>query len=235
MTSILFSISLALAAPADDLALATRKDLDEATRMAAFERLVDAAATDQALILKVSADPDADARQRWVAIRALGQAGGARAQQALHDLLSDDMPAIRVAAAQALGDLGDRGEVPAITPLLADPAMLVRAAAATALGQLGDPAAVPALATAYGANDNHYRGTSLWVRRYYIDAMGQIGHRSAYPSLLLALDDPDPTVSAAAVDALESVARFSFADGRDEAAEREAWRRWVANELRAPR
>lgn len=235
MTALLFSIALALASPADDLALASTKELDEPARMMAFDRLVDAAATDQSLLLSVSADPDADARQRWVAIRALGAAGGVRAQQTLHALLADDMPAIRVAAAQALGDLGARDEVPAITPLLLDPAMLVRAAAATALGQLGDPAAVSALGAAYAARDNHYRGTSLWVRRYYVEALGQIGHRSAYPTLLVALDDPDATVAEAALRALESVARFSFAEGRDPTEEREAWRRWVANEIRAPR
>ncbi len=232
MVSWLLALGLAFGGAEADLSLAVRSDLDEATRMAAFERLVSLGATDIGLILAVSADQEADARSRWVAIRVLGQVGGAQARDALLLRLQDDMPAIRVAAASALGDLGDRAAVAPLILALDDQALLVRAAAADALGLLADSRAVAPLAAAVRDRDGYHRGSSLWVRRHYVDALGRIGDRAALPALLLALDDPDPSVSEAAVRAMESVARFSMSEGRTVAEEREAWRRWASAEIR---
>ncbi len=230
-------LALALALPAragapEDLALAADASADEATRMAAFDRLVALGATDMGHVLAVAGSADADARQRWVAVRALGRIGGARAREALVGLLADDMPAMRAAAAQALGDLGDRTVTGRLTPLLDDPAILVRASAAEALGKLRDPSAVPALDRALASRDNYYRGSSLWVRRHFVAALGAIGDEAAVPALLRCLDDADEAVSAEAVRAFEKVAGFSYADGRDLDEQKAAWRRWAAARLR---
>lgn len=233
MVTLLLWVGLALAGAEEDLALAVRKDLDEPTRMAAFERLVDRGATDIGHVLAVSADVDADARARWVAIRVLGQVGGAQAREALLLRMADPMPAIRVAAASALGDLGDPLAVPALIEALGDEAVLVRGAAADALALLGDRRAVEPLSRALTARDGYHRGSSLWVRKHYVDALGRIGDRAALPALLAALDDPDPAVAEAAVRAMESVAGFSLSEGRSVAEEREAWRRWAGAEIRS--
>ena len=201
--------------------------------MAAFERLVDLGATDLSTVLRVSADPNADARERWVATRVLGQVGGPRSEDALLKLLKDDMPAMRVAAASALGDLGDHAAVDPLISALKDDALLVRGAAADALGELADARAVQPLSSALGDPSGYHRGSSLWVRKHYADALGRIGDKSALPTLLSALDDPDPAVAEAAQRAMEDIAGFSMSQGRDAEQEREAWRRWATAQVRA--
>lgn len=236
MISILLLLSLAappaLAGAPEDLLLAADKSLDESSRMAAFDRLVLLGNTNLKEVLRVSADPSADARARWVAVRVLGQVKGDMARQALLERLNDDMPAMRVAAANALGDVGDPIAVDPLVKCLADPAQLVRAAAADALGNIGDGRAVPALSAAVTAKDGYHRGESLWVRSHYVDALGRIGSKSAIPALLSALDDPDPSVSGAAVKAFEAVSGFSYAEGRSTEEERAAWRRWAGAQIK---
>lgn len=229
---VLLWLGLALAGAREDLLAASNKSLDEATRMLAFDRLVSLGATDMAYVTSVSADPDADARQRWVAIRALGKIGGPAARDQLLARLKDDMPAIRVAAASALGDLGDPLAVPPLILALDDPALLVRAASADALGLLADRRAVSALSDQLMDRDGYHRGSSLWVRKHYADALGRIGDRAALPALLMALDDPDPSVSEAAVRAMEQIGGFTFSEGRSAAEERAAWKRWATSEIK---
>ena len=229
---LLLTLLAALAAPPADLVTAADEDLEEDVRMAAFERLVQHGAYEVASIRDAALDPNTPARQRWVAVRALGRIRGTDARAALVTLMADDMPAMRAAAASATGDLNDKSLAPKVAELLKDPAIMVRAAAAEALGKLRDPRTVPALDKALGDPSNYYRGTSLWVRRHYVDALGDIRDKQALPTLLRCLDDHDDTVVVASTDALESITGFSMADGRDATQEREAWRRWVTTELR---
>lgn len=231
----LLALVAGLAGPVEDLTLAAQKDAPEAVRMAAFDRLVDLGATDMAHVLKVSADDGADARERWVAVRVLGKIGGDRSREALLKLLEDDMPAMRVAAAGALGDLGDGLACKPLAARISDPALLVRGGAADAVGVLGCENAVEALSEAVFSRDNYHRGSSLWVRRHFVEALGQIGDKAALPTLLRALDDADPEVAGAAIGAMEGVARFSYSQGRSADQEREAWRRWATNELSGTR
>jgi HEAT repeat protein len=219
-------------APPADLVTAADDDLEEEIRMAAFERLVAHGANDTASIRDAALSAETPARQRWVAVRALGRIRGTDARAAIVTLMADDMPAMRAAAVSAAGDLNDKTLVPKVAELLGDPAIMVRSAAAEALGKLRDPRAIAALDKALGDPSNHYRGTSLWVRKHYVDALGAIGDKKALPTLLRCLDDHDDTVVVATTDALEKVAGFSMADGRNAEQEREAWRRWVTTELR---
>ncbi len=200
--------------------------------MAAFERLVALGSTDMDLVSKVSQDDGADARQRWVAVRALGQIKGDRSKNILIGLVVDPMPAIRAAAAAAMGDYGHKDFVPYLVTLIQDPAVIVRASAAKALSQAGDQRAVEVLSQALEDKANTFRGKSVWVRKYFVEALGSIGSTDAYPALLRAMDDPDETVAEQAIPALEKVAGFSYSSGRTEKQEREAWRRFVTNELR---
>jgi HEAT repeat protein len=229
---LLLATGLALAGASDELRVAADANLDEATRQAAFARLVQAGATELSGVMAVAKDADADARVRWVAVRALGEIGGDACKQALVGMLADPMPAMRAAAAGGLGDLGARDTVAQLGPLLADPAVIVRAAAAEALGKIGSKDAVPALVSALESRDNYHRGSSLWVRRHYVLALGLIGDKSAVGALLRGLDDADPGVVEASVYALEQVAGFHMKDGRDAREEKEAWRRWASAQLR---
>jgi HEAT repeat protein len=234
LTSLLLAaaLSVAHADPPVDLVQAADAEAPESARMAAFDRLVRDGTNNLAHIRGVALAGDADTRQRWVAIRALGMVRGDGPREALLVLLDDEQPAIRAAAVQALGDLGDRETAVVIASKLQDPAVIVRAGAAEALGKIRDQGSVQALSDAVMARDNYYRGSSLWVRRHFVTSLGEIGSREAVPTLLRTLDDGDEGVRQASVKALESVAGFSYADGRDLEQQREAWRRWAQAQLR---
>jgi hypothetical protein len=228
MLTLALLLSLAQASPKEDLRAAANAELPEAARMEAFDRLVRTGLTDIAWVSEVAATDKAEARERWVAVRVLGKVGGDRAKNQLVALLSDDMPAMRAAAAQSLGDLGEARQAQALTPLLRDPALIVRAAAAEALGKLRDPVAVAPLGEALSARDNYYRGSSLWVRRHYVKALGQIGSRKAVPTLVRCLDDADEAVASEAVLAFEGIAGFDYREGRELGEQKAAWRRWAS-------
>jgi len=225
-------MTIALAAPDEDLALAASKDATEAVRMEAFERLVALGSTDMELVTQVSQDDQADARLRWVSIRALGQIKGDRSRNILIELVSDPMPAIRAASAHAMGDYGHSDFVPHQIKLIQDPAVIVRAAAAKALSATGDQRAVEVLSEALQDKKNTFRGRSIWIRKYFVEALGGIGSAAAYPALLRSMDDSDAEVVAQVVPALEKIAGFSYKEGRTDKQEKEAWRRYVTNELR---
>ena len=220
------------AGPVDDLALAASKAANETQRMAAFQRLVDLGSTDMGHVVAVAEDDEADARQRWVAIRALGQIKGDRAQTVLINLSTNPMPAIRSAASAAMGDHGSEAFIPYLTERVQDQAVIVRAAASQSLAQCGDSRAVEALSDALLDKKNTFRGRSIWVRKYFVEALGDIGSTSAYPALLRAIDDPDEGVAAAVIPALEKIAGFSYSEGRSTVQEKEAWRRHLNSELR---
>ena len=206
MTGLLLIMGLALGGATEDLVLAANQRASEAERMAAFERLVVLGNTDMALVSSVSVDDDADTRQRWVAIR--------------------------TAAATAMGDFGHKDFVEPLNTALSDAAVLVRAAAAKSVGQIGDARSVKPLSDAVNHRRSYFRGRSLWVRRHYVEALGALGSKDAFPVLLRTIDDPDKEVAKAVIDALEQVAGFDFEKGRTAEQEKEAWRRYVSQQLR---
>ena len=230
LTAVLLTARLALADIGAELTLASDPALPEASRRAAFDRLV-AEGSRGAQPIIMAAQQGEDTRRRWVAIRALGHIGGPQATSALLALLEDKEPAIRTAALSALGDLGQPSLSARVIEGLADPAVIVRAAAAESLGKLRDPRAIRPLAEALDSPASYYRGASLWVRRMYVEALGAIGDRRALPVLLGAMEDADPAVAEASLRALEQVTGVSFADGRSPAEEREAWRRWGSAQI----
>jgi hypothetical protein len=232
MTLLLSLVFAAFGGPSEDLALASSKAASEEVRMGAFERLVALGATDMDVVTKVSQADDGDARQRWVAIRALGRIGGDRSRGILIGLSKDPMPAIRAASAAAMGDFGDEAFVPYLVQLIQDPAVIVRAASATALSAMGDERAVEALSDALRDKKNTFRGRSIWVRKYFVEALGGTGSKDAYPALLRAMDDSDGEVVAKVIPALEKIAGFSYSSGRTSKQEQEAWRRYVSDQLR---
>lgn len=228
MSLLLILIAAALATGIEDVKKAADPNLGEPERMAAFERA--AAVGNASEIIQLAVDGNADSRHRWVAIRVLGRVNSPLAVEALLKLLSDDQPAMRAAAVSALGDTRRPEVVEKIAAKLSDPAVIVRAASADALGQIGDPRAVPYLDRALSDPTNSYRGTSLWVRRHYIEALSSIGSRSALDAISRYLADADPAVSGAAISAMEKAAGFSYASGRTVQEQQAAWQRWWANQ-----
>ena len=232
MTGLLFLVGLALGGATEDLVLAASERAAEADRMAAFERLVLLGNTDMAVVSAMSVNDEGDTRHRWVAIRCLGKIKGVRSKELLSQLLNNPEPAIRTAAAAAMGDFGHKDFVEPLNTSLADAAVLVRAAAAKSLGQLGDSRSVAPLSEAVNHHRSYFRGKSIWVRRHFVEALGAVGSKDAFPVLLRTIDDPDEAVAKAVIDALEKVAGFDFAKGRTAEQEKEAWRRYVSQQLR---
>ena len=229
----LTAFSPAHAGAMEEILIASDQERSESERQAAFDRLVQIGAMDLSTLSRVSIDVDGGTRQRWVAIRAMGHVGGYGVEQTLVDLTADPEPAIRTAAVSALGDIGSRQYSSQIADGLKDPAIIVRAAAAEALGKLRDPTTISALASALADPDNYHRGSSLWVRRHYVVALGEIGNVAALPVLLGAMDDADPEVARATLSAFERIAGFTFSDGRSADEEREAWKRWASAQIQS--
>jgi HEAT repeat protein len=213
---------------AEDVRTASDTDLPTELRQSAFDRIAQPGGVPA--LMKLADDPQTPGNQRWVAIRALGPIRDDDARIGLlHYLASKDASA-RIAALGALGDRGDQSLSDHVAARLEDPALLVRAAAGQALGKLKDPRSLGDLDRALHDPSNQYRGTSLWFRRIFVESIVAIGTDAAPPYLAGALDDADPTVSAAALAGLEKIAGFSYKEGRTPDQEREAWRRWARHQ-----
>ena len=231
LSTLILALGIAIAGPQEDLLLAADETRAQDLRMDAFFRLVRTVASDLSLVLEVAKSAEAPMEQRWIAIRVLGRVDGNIAIRTLLDLVDDSAAPVRAAALEGLGDQGDPSHTAALLPGLSDPAIVVRVSAATALAELRSPTAIDALDEALSDPSNYRRGQSLWVRRYYVAALGAIGSKEAYPTLLRCLDDGDERVVEEAIVALESIAGFSYAEGRDREEQRQAWRRWTQSRL----
>ncbi len=207
---------------------ASDAELPKVERQAAFDELVKTGYGDE--LIALAEDPQVDARQRWVIVRAIGKIDSPPGIQALERLLHDEISGIRAAAALALADTGNAAHADKIVPLLEDKAVIVRGTAADALTVLGAPSAVPYLARAMDDPSNFYRGESLWVRRHFVLALGASLDKSALPPLIRCLDDDDSDIVDAALVALEQVSGVSWADGRSREEQIQAWMRWYANQ-----
>ncbi|MBM4366896.1 MAG: HEAT repeat domain-containing protein [Deltaproteobacteria bacterium] len=225
MLSLLLAAGLALAGLAEDVETAADAEQPTDLRQAAFSRLH--AEEHTSALVKLANDADTTPAKRWVAVRALGKNESMAARDALVGFLASDNAPVRIAACLALGERGDRSLAGRVAARLEDKALLVRHAAADALGQLRDPGTIPDLARALDDPSNHYRGTSMWVRRHFVEAIGNIGGDGAIAPLKKALDDGDKDVAGAAIQGFEKVAGFSYGEGRSDAEEKEAWRRWA--------
>ncbi|MBP7146239.1 MAG: serine hydrolase [Acidobacteria bacterium] len=173
--------------------------------------------TPEELIARLDTGDDA---QRWEAVRALGELGGA-AVPGLAQALAAAPVRVRAGAAGALGRIGEpaAAAVPALVNALADPEPEVREAAAEALGHIGPAAraAVDPLVAAF-ADPDPYLGGAAAV------ALGRIG-ADAVPAVTRALGHADENVrwssaialgrlGAAARDAVPALAG-ALADGSD--------------------
>jgi HEAT repeat protein len=111
---------------------------------------------------------DPDPNVRVAAAEALGQIGGARAQEALRGVLARDERLLVLAALDGLNRLGARIAVADLAPLV--DVTVLRAPALAALGRSGDPAAAPLLlrsleAPARSVAEAAMRGlVDLWQR-----------------------------------------------------------------------
>ena len=182
-----------------------------------------------------SASSDQSARVRAAAIVGLGNCGDSSfAPIVAGRLLEDKIFFVRKCAAYALGKLRSDQSVRALTSALHDKDLEVRGAAAVALGEYEsqDPTAIAALTAALSDTSEFVRERSAralgrygrasasavptlirlltgdaghGVKLQAATALGEIGDRSALPSLEKAIHDKNPYVSRAAAEALKRI------------------------------
>lgn len=150
----------------------------------------------------VEALKDTNDRVRAKAAEALGKIGEAAADAVpgLVRALRDKDNWVSAMAAEALGEMGDSADdaIPALVRSLGHINPQVRGNAAEALGKMGDAAASAAPALVKAAQDE-----DAGVRCQVVQALGAVVRIATADHILLAAtEDADPTVRAAALEAL---------------------------------
>ncbi|HIE52040.1 MAG TPA: hypothetical protein EYP85_09800 [Armatimonadetes bacterium] len=136
---------------------------------------------------------------RRAAAAALRRMGRASAVEPLCFALSDRDEYVRRTAAAALGELNDPRALEPLCRALGDGDEYVRREAVTALGKLKDPRAVKPLGRVLKTDwDWEVRERAAWV-------LGQWGRVQAVPDLVVALQELDEGVRAAARRALQNL------------------------------
>ena len=125
-----------------------------------------------------------DSTADWVAARAFAE------------VLDDDQPELRMAAATGLGRIGDPSVTSALVDRLDDTDSRVRARSAVACGRIGDPRAVEPLEARLEDDRN------VAVRKAAAEALGEIKTEGALKVLLSNADDPDESVRRVIADSL---------------------------------
>lgn len=141
----------------------------------------------------------ADDRQLGILLLANAPWGGAEVYVRLYRLgLDDEDGAVRTAAVRAIGLHGSPDDAERIGELLEDPDRLVRWEASRSLQRLHNPAVIATLIT----TSSDLNEPEVPVRAGAATALGQYAEPRVLDALILALDDPDLTVNAAARDSL---------------------------------
>jgi translation elongation factor EF-Ts len=185
-----------------------------------------ASAAAPALVARLGVEPSHAIRETlsWALLRIPDAA-----RPLLLDALGDSAWLTRMQACHVLSKLGDAGDADALLPVIADPVDAVASRAWWAAGQTGSPRVAEALAEQLGRGDSELRNSlsiafealggpgvpvlarrlrraaSAAVREHAADTLGLIGSPAADPAVLTlreALDDPDPLVGFAALNAL---------------------------------
>lgn len=148
-----------------------------------------------------------DERQSGILLLSNAPWGGADVYVRLYRMaLQDEDSAVRSAAVRALGLHGEPNDAPEVAGLLSDPDRLVRWEAGRTLQRLHNPLVVGSLISSL----DQRRESSSQVRAAAATALGQYAEQRVLDALVLALDDPDLTVNAAARQSLSVLTGQDF-------------------------
>lgn len=152
------------------------EDDDEKVRAAAIDALDKHSQEALERVVDELSDKELDSAADWVAAKAFA------------DVLDDEQPELRMAAATGLGRVGDPSVTAALISRLEDPDPRVRCRAAAACGRIGDPRAVEPLEKRLQNDQN------TEVRRDAAEALGEIGNEGAMRVLIDGSEDPNESV-----------------------------------------
>lgn len=168
----------------DVLVSTVRDDENEGVRAAAIDALDHHGQEALERVVAELSDEALDSATDWVAARAFAE------------VLDDERPELRMAAATGLGRVGDPSATAALLKRLDDTDSRVRARSAVACGRIGDPRAVESLETRLEHDPE------VEVRKATAEALGEIGTEGALKVLLDNADDPDESVRRVVADSL---------------------------------
>jgi HEAT repeat protein len=168
----------------DVLVSVVANDKNEGVRAAAIDALDQHSQEALEQVVAELSQKDLDTAADWVAA------------QAFADVLDDEKPELRMAAATGLGRVGDPSVTAGLVKRLSDPDPRVRARSAVACGRIGDPRSVEPLEKRIQTDAN------VEVRRSTAEALGKIGTEGALKVLLSSADDPDSSVRRIIADSL---------------------------------
>ncbi len=194
----------------DLLISAANPRLSEKDGQRFFDALVARGGTALPSLAKLFRDPQSSDRENWVAARAIGRIGGEGARRSLEAGLESPRVITRLGAIAGLQNTADKASVEPLERALFDQAMTVRAAAADALGALGARRSAVALARSLDLPANFHQGSSLFVRRHIVKALGAVGSISGIEILVATLSDSDAEVAMAALKALTQTTGMDF-------------------------
>ncbi|MCQ4333224.1 HEAT repeat domain-containing protein [Natronomonas sp. F2-12] len=126
----------------------------------------------------------------------LGSAADWVAAKAFAEVLDDEQPELRMAAATGLGRVGDPSVTAALVERLEDSDPRVRCRSATACGRIGDPRAVEPL------EERLRNDRDIDVRRAAAEALGEIGNEGAMRVLIDGAGDPNESIRRVVADSL---------------------------------
>jgi HEAT repeat protein len=168
----------------DVLISVVKEDENRGVRAAAIDALDQHSQEALERIVDELSEEDLESAADWVAA------------QAFADVLDDEQPELRMAAATGLGRVGDRSVTKALVARLSDPDPRVRERSATACGRIGDPRAVEALRRLI------HQDANIEVRKAAAEALGDIGSKGAQDALLESADDESESVRRVIADSL---------------------------------
>jgi len=159
-------------------------DESEAVRAAAVDALDHHGQESLERVVDELSDEDLQSAADWVAAKAFAE------------VLDDEQPELRMAAATGLGRVGDPSVTGALAKRLSDPDPRVRERSAKACGRIGDPRAVDPIESLIE------RDGKVAVRQAAAEALGEIETEGALSVLLGAGDDPSESVRRVIADSL---------------------------------
>lgn len=168
----------------DELIEVIKTDDDERVRAAAIDALDHHSKKSLERVVEELSGADLQSAADWVAAKAFAE------------VLDDEKPELRMAAATGLGRVGDPNVTSALVERLTDSDVRVRTRVAVACGRIGDPRAVEALEARL------LEDPSIDVRSAAAEALGKIQTDGSLTALLDAPDDETETVRRVVADAL---------------------------------
>ena len=172
-------------------------------------------------------DDTSGVEARWRAVTAIALIGQKNAKPEIETALKSREWYLRNAGLVAMSNVDRESAIKWGRKLLTDKALVVRAAAVATLTDLGDAGSVPLLWEKLRAKENYKGKQSLFIRRHIVESLARLEKHGGEPKFIAVLADPDTSLHAPAIEALERLTKQKLGDSKDPIAfKKEHWQKW---------